>query len=190
MSLSDAVRNLAMSIVDSMAKIAAQQLAQMATSSLMGASGGMGGMLGSLFAATGGHIQGPGTSTSDSIPAMLSNDEYVTRAAVVQQPGALPFLHDFNTRGMGALNDWANRVHHATGGLAGIPAPASPIPASLLERGSDNSGAASPPNISLQQTLVLDAADLYVTGAKSLPGQRQFMTQIQANLPTLKQMLK
>ncbi|MDY0250822.1 MAG: hypothetical protein RBR45_12330, partial [Pseudomonas sp.] len=80
-------------------------------------------------AATGGHIRGPGTGTSDSIPAWLSDYEFVSRAAVVKQPGALPFLHDFNRRGMAALNDWAKRVGHSTGGLAGIPAPAFPAPA-------------------------------------------------------------
>lgn len=81
-----------------------------------------------VAAATGGHIQGPGTGTSDSIPAMLSNWEFVTRAAVVQQEGALPFLHDFNARGMAALDDYARRVHHSTGGLAGVPAPDMPAP--------------------------------------------------------------
>lgn len=59
---------------------------------------------------------------------MLSNWEYVTRAAVVQQPGALPFLHDFNARGMAALDDYTHRVRHATGGLAGVPAPSLPAP--------------------------------------------------------------
>lgn len=79
-----------------------------------------------VAASTGGHITGPGTTTSDSIPAWLSNYEFVTRAAVVQQPGALQFLHDFNARGMAAINDY--RVRHNTGGLAGVPAPALPSP--------------------------------------------------------------
>lgn len=79
-----------------------------------------------VAASTGGHITGPGTTTSDSIPAWLSNYEFVTRAAVVQQPGALAFLHDFNARGMAAVNDY--RVRHSTGGLAGVPAPALPSP--------------------------------------------------------------
>ncbi len=83
-----------------------------------------------VAAATGGHIRGPGTGTSDSIPAWLSDYEFVSRAAVVKQPGALPFLHDFNQRGMQALHDWSRRIaHHSTGGLAGIPAPAFPAPA-------------------------------------------------------------
>ncbi|HIE4801215.1 TPA: phage tail length tape measure family protein [Serratia marcescens] len=189
MSLSDAVKNLALTIINSMAQIAAQQLAQMATSSLVGSSGGMGGVLGSLFAATGGHIQGPGTSTSDSIPTMLSNNEYVTRAAVVQQPGALPFLHDFNNRGMDALSDWANRVHHATGGLAGIPAPAAPIPQTVPD--SPLAGAPAGPAMlqPLQQTLVFDAADAFAKGVESVEGGRSLMTVLRANVPTLKQML-
>lgn len=78
--------------------------------------------------AEGGHVTGPGTGTSDDIPAWLSNDEFVTRSAVVRQPGALPFLEDFNRRGMSALDDWAAAVRHSTGGLAGVPAPALPAP--------------------------------------------------------------
>lgn len=37
--------------------------------------------------ATGGHVRGPGTGTSDSIPALLSNGEYVIRAAAVRKLG-------------------------------------------------------------------------------------------------------
>lgn len=37
--------------------------------------------------ATGGHVRGPGTGTSDSIMARLSNGEYVLRAAAVRQYG-------------------------------------------------------------------------------------------------------
>lgn len=40
---------------------------------------------GEVRAATGGHISGPGTGTSDSIPAMLSNGEFVLRAASVRK---------------------------------------------------------------------------------------------------------
>ncbi|KHS86514.1 phage tail length tape measure family protein [Pectobacterium carotovorum] len=194
MSLGDAVGNLALSIVNSMAQIAAQQLAMMATSSLMGAGGGAGGGgLGGLFSsffADGGHVRGPGTTTSDSIPAMLSDYEFVTRAAVVQQPGALPFLHDFNQRGIAALEDWAPRVRHATGGLAGIPAPILNVPATIPEpaqrqSAADSDGAGMP----FQQTLVFDAGEAMAAGWKSLRGKREFFTFVQANTPTLKQML-
>lgn len=45
--------------------------------------------------ATGGYIRGPGTSTSDSIPAMLSDGEYVIRAAAVDRIGVAN-LHRLN----------------------------------------------------------------------------------------------
>lgn len=52
--------------------------------------------------ATGGRIYGPGTSTSDSIPAMLSNGEMVLRAAAVKKIDALygrSFLNTLNAVG-------------------------------------------------------------------------------------------
>lgn len=42
---------------------------------------------GGINAATGGYITGPGTGTSDSIPAMLSNGEFVIRSAAVDRVG-------------------------------------------------------------------------------------------------------
>ena len=44
-------------------------------------------VFGPIAAATGGYISGPGTGTSDSIPAMLSNGEYVIRSAAVNMIG-------------------------------------------------------------------------------------------------------
>ncbi|EIP9043474.1 phage tail length tape measure family protein [Salmonella enterica] len=184
MNLRDAVKNLALTIINSMA-----QLAQMATSSLIGSSGGIGGLLGSVFAADGGQVRGPGSTTSDSIPAMLSDQEFVTRAAVVQQPGALDFLHAFNRHGMDAVRGWLPRVRHATGGLAGIPAQNMPVPASVPETTMATPTAASQQPISLQQQLVLDPSEVYTAGAQTLAGQRQFTTQLRSQVPTLKQWL-
>lgn len=60
--------------------------------------------------ATGGLVRGPGTGTSDSIPALLSNGEYVINAAAVRKLG-LPNL------------DWINKglpiPRFADGGLVG-----------------------------------------------------------------------
>ncbi|CAI1927719.1 Phage-related minor tail protein [Serratia marcescens] len=189
MNLSDAVKNLALSIVNSMAQIAAQQLAQMATSSLVGSGGGMGGLFASVFAADGGHVRGPGTTTSDSIPSMLSDYEFVTRAAVVQQPGALDFLHSFNRHGMAALNAWLPRARHATGGLAGIPAPAAPMPQTVPEAAPGSPAPGVTMLQPLQQTLLIDAVDVFTKGAGSVQGERGIMTVLRANIPTLKQML-
>lgn len=99
-----------------------------------------------LAAAGGGHVRGPGTETSDSIPTWLSDNEFVTRAAVVRQPGALNFLHDLNRYGMAALDRWTRRIGHATGGLAGTPAPAMPTP-------SLPGGRAAEPAASMSATL-------------------------------------
>ena len=62
--------------------------------------------LGATNYATGGHVRGPGTGTSDSIPAYLSNGEYVVRAAAVQKYGTHMF-------------DRLNAMHFAQGGSVG-----------------------------------------------------------------------
>lgn len=113
----------------------------------------------------------------------------MTRAAVVQQPGALDFLHAFNRHGMAAVEGWLPRVRHATGGLAGIPAQNMPVPASVPETAMATPAAASQQPISLQQQLVLDPSEVYTAGAQTLAGQRQFTTSLKAQVPTLKQWL-
>lgn len=139
--------------------------------------------------ADGGHVRGPGTTTSDSIPAWLSDYEFVTRAAVVQQPGALPFLQDFNARGMPALDDWAARVRHATGGLAGIPAPALPAPSmgvgQLAEPAGQSAGGGT---LNARFVLVDDRARL-PEAMNSPDGERVFMQIVERNIPTLRQQL-
>lgn len=66
--------------------------------STMSTAGGFGFFAkgGLVKAASGGAIYGAGTATSDSIPAMLSNGEYVIRAAAVDKLG-VPFLDALNT---------------------------------------------------------------------------------------------
>jgi hypothetical protein len=49
-----------------------------------------------------GGVRGPGTGTSDSIPAMLSNGEYVLRASAVRAVG-VPLLDEINKMAMGGL---------------------------------------------------------------------------------------
>lgn len=94
---------------------------------------------GSIFGgkrATGGYIAGPGTSTSDSIPAFLSNGEYVLTAEAVQNVG-LPLLDAMNSGRVG---------HFATGGL-------------VQANGSGNKGAAVPVGNSVTLNVsALDAA--------------------------------
>ena len=76
-------------------------------------------------AAQGGSIYGPGTGTSDSIPAMLSNGEYVINAASVRAIGT-PMLDRINKMASGGLatrydipmSSSMPRTNYAGGGLA------------------------------------------------------------------------
>ena len=79
--------------------------------------------------ATGGPIFGPGTATSDSIPAWLSNGEYVIRAAAVDKYG-LGLMHQINA------------MRFADGGFVSraaasqTPQPASPSLAGIAVTGT------------------------------------------------------
>lgn len=91
------------------------------------------GAFGNAFA-SGGSVDGPGTGTSDSIPAMLSNGEYVLNAQAVDRLG-VPFLNGLNT---GRLRGFASGGLVGSGGVAGYKA----------ERGS-NSGQIQSVNLSM-----------------------------------------
>lgn len=105
-------------------------LANQARSAAAAAGGGGGG--GGGFA-SGGHVRGAGTGTSDSIWARLSNGEFVIRAAAVRHFGA-NFFAALNAMRMprfnvGGLVDGVNRMmavpRFAAGGLAAPAALAS-----------------------------------------------------------------
>lgn len=70
------------------------------------------GLSGSGYA-VGGYISGPGTSTSDSIPAMLSDGEFVVKASAVKRYGT-NFLNAVND---GTFATIKPRHHFASGGL-------------------------------------------------------------------------
>ena len=99
------------------------------------------GAFGNAFA-TGGSVDGPGTGTSDSIPAMLSNGEYVLNAQAVDRLG-VPFLNGLNT---GRLRGFASGGLVGSGGVAGYKA----------ERGS-NGGQVQSVNLSMNVS-AMDAA--------------------------------
>jgi TP901 family phage tail tape measure protein len=73
--------------------------------------------------AMGGYISGAGNGTSDSIPAMLSNGEYVINAKSVQAAG-IPMLDKINKMAMGGpvynipAYSMGGRVKYNAGGLA------------------------------------------------------------------------
>ncbi|HDR1845919.1 TPA: tape measure protein [Pasteurella multocida] len=178
MTLRDAIKNLALTIVNSMAQIAAQQLAMQATSAIGGLFGAVGG---TVTAATGGYITGPGTGTSDSIPARLSNGEYVIRAASVSRYG-VDFLHAINR---GQLRKYS------TGGLVSMPKVSASREPGLTQAMQDNGGmhaVASP--VHIQQTLAVDSAELFTAGINTHAGEQAVLTVIRANKQTIKEELK
>lgn len=97
-SVAGAFKKMANAIIADLVRIAVQKLI------LNVVSGGAFGFLGFSEGgpvqkrASGGFISGPGTATSDSIPALLSNGEFVVRAAAVAQPGMLSLLEAINGR--------------------------------------------------------------------------------------------
>lgn len=84
---------------------------------ISGASGASGGFLSLLGFASGGYVSGPGSSTSDSIPAQLSNGEYVINAAATKKHRAL--LEAINTGTVGKF---------AAGGPVSMPNVSIPAP--------------------------------------------------------------
>lgn len=110
----------AQSFGDAMKSVLQQLISQLIQAALYativaactGGGGGFAARWSSAFGkgfATGGSVAGPGTGTSDSIPAMLSNGEYVLNAHAVDRLG-VPFLNGLNT---GRLRGFAS------GGLVG-----------------------------------------------------------------------
>lgn len=114
-NLLDAVRTLALGITQALQQVFARQLAIKLLESF-GFGFSEGGPV--ERRAEGGFISGPGTSTSDSIPALLSDGEYVVRAAAVKRPGVLSALDAINRGGVApALFAASGARRFADGGL-------------------------------------------------------------------------
>ena len=129
-SAKDAFADFARSVLASINRIASQKLAESLFGAMgggggSGGNGGLGAFISGLFKgfATGGLVSGPGTSTSDSIPARLSAGEYVLRAAAVRRLG-VDFLHALN--GGLSVPRWQGvRLAFAEGGLVPPVAPST-----------------------------------------------------------------
>jgi hypothetical protein len=146
--LGDAFAGLASSVISSLQQIITQMLLTLAIQKLLGAFGfpgikkAAGGVAAAPGKAGGGPIRGPGTGTSDSIPAWLSHGEFVTRAAVVRQPGVLEFLDRLNRHGSSVLS--GGRRRFAAGGLV-----------ELAAASGDTSGGRASLSIGLDEELLL-----------------------------------
>ncbi len=130
-SLGDAFRDMALSIIADLKRMAAQLLATAIIKKIAGVFSDGGQVGGAETKATGGVLGGVGTGTSDSNLAWFSRGEYLVRAAVVREPGVLRHLDELNRRGAQALVQTPVLVgapvpRFAEGGLIDGPAPADP----------------------------------------------------------------
>jgi hypothetical protein len=135
--------------------------------------------------ATGGYITGPGTATSDSIPAMLSNGEYVIRADSVAKygPAFLDKLNagtlDFEQRFMGGFIDNAM----CGGGPVKPMAEGGPVISSPVSNTSNtNNNSNTTNNISLNVSVNVENATDLNDPAKVKEWARNFATTIKREI--------
>lgn len=117
--------SFASSVIADLAKIALKAAETQIFSGILGAIGlgsagaasGSASFAGAFHLADGGHVSGPGSSTSDSIPAMLSDGEFVVNAAATKRYSGL----------LAAINS-GRLSHFANGGAVGSVASSSTSP--------------------------------------------------------------
>lgn len=112
----DMAKSIVRALEEAMIKMLIVQPIMRSLSGTLGFSDG--GLVGAapVAKADGGYIAGPGTGTSDSIPARLSNGEFVVRASAVAKHRAV----------LEAIN--ADRIpRFADGGFVGAGSPAAPM---------------------------------------------------------------
>jgi hypothetical protein len=162
--------------------------AAITTASSAGALADGAGDVAGAFFADGGHVLGPGTSTSDSISARLSNYEFVTRAAVVRQPGALQFLTAFNDHGMEALFDPLRRFDNY--GAPSLPSMPSVPRFNFQDGGLAQAAGNNPRRQNLQLNLLLDKDDMARAIAKSSVFEQTVMQVVHLNSGSIRQSLE
>jgi hypothetical protein len=112
--------DMGLAMLQTLEQIAIKALETQALKSIFGAalfSGG--GSVSTPGFASGGHIRGAGTGTSDSIPARLSDGEFVVNAKSTAQPGVLPILAAINSGSLKGVNGPTRVPAFAAGGQVG-----------------------------------------------------------------------
>ncbi len=130
-------------------------LTGLASGGQVSGSGGIG------HAATGGHIRGPGSGTSDSIPMMLSNGEYVVNAK--QAKKYAPLLEAINSGTIGKM---------AGGGLV----------APRLPRTSSVAAARAAGAVTVSMPITIDASG---ADEAALSRVQQQITRLRREIPTM-----
>lgn len=137
--------------------------------------------------ATGGAIRGPGTGTSDSIPIMASNGEYMQRAAAVQHYG-VGFMDDINNMRLpkfadgGLVHPLANAPTPSQMGFAAPSLPRADF--SKLSAANDDAGSAKP-QVGVRIVNVVDPK-LILDVMASSAGEKVFVNHISHNQAKVK----
>lgn len=129
-SFKSAMRDMVLSVIADLRRMAAQALATAAMRALLLSGFSGGGQVGGGGAekkATGGVLGGIGTGTSDSNLAYFSRGEFLVRAAVVREPGVLMHLNSLNRYGSRSLRR-RPLPRFAEGGLVGGDVSSSSAP--------------------------------------------------------------
>lgn len=135
--------------------------------------------------AGGGPIKGPGTATSDSVPILASNGEYMQRAAAVQYYG-VPFMDAVNNLRYpryadgGLIHPMANAPSPAE---LGFVTPERPSTAALQTAANDDAHARQPQSVRV--VVALNEQDI-ANATAGAAGERVFKMHAKANIPTLR----
>lgn len=194
-SVGDAFRQLGLTVVQTLNRIAAEILAKQAILALLRAFGGAGAAAGSAAGAAagarhGGFIRGyagggdvKGTKLPiagpDKIPILAQEGEFMVKRAKVQEPGALDFLRAWNGGRM-SLAQLMRVPRFASGGEVGA---ATGTPAAA---GAGGAGNASVDNLRIVN--VLDP-ELVNEALASSSGERTMLNVIQKNSTSIRRML-
>jgi len=138
---------------------------------------------------SGGRVKGPGSGTSDSVPAMLSHGEYVMPADTVRKVGAgkLDAIKNATHNPMGGMTEMGmgGLPHMAGGGV--VPATQAPVDPQAAQAASDRD--AIEQSFSMQNPLVAAGADLATLPGRAFGGAYNTAARLPnafgANLPTI-----
>jgi phage-related minor tail protein len=149
-------------------------------------------IIGNLRAIETGFDQGgyTGPGGKNQIAGVVHAGEVVHRQEVVNQPGALPFLLDFNQRGMAALHDYASALNgYASGGLVGAPSVPAPPPSGISATrlpATSVASAAVAPSVKLRNINLIDR-DLVLDIMRSSDGANVTLNHIDRHATRVRQ---
>lgn len=173
-------KEFARSVAADILMMTTKMLLLKALKSIFGGGFSEGGMVGAQGFATGGFVSGSGSATSDSIPAMLSNGEYVINAKATEQ--FLPLLAAINS-GRGIMMAGGGMSSEG-GSLAGPP-----IPVAKADTGSADAAKGSAGGMGALTINNYVTSKAIAEGLDTADGEVVVMNIIERNRNTVKGML-